>query len=135
MLHIENRTRFPDLQDAAGSWNAKRSYLPDALGGRLGLRRGWASVTNVMAVLWSSEVMHIVKLRTATFRSLCPDGPEGFLTWWQGEPQLEGTTSALVALDPWAVGRARVFVGLDDALRADPRYRGYADAVARLSRR
>ena len=27
LLHIENRTRFPDLQSAAGSYNAKREYL------------------------------------------------------------------------------------------------------------
>ena len=27
LLHIENRTRFPNLQEAAGSYNAKRRYL------------------------------------------------------------------------------------------------------------
>src|SRR5688572_10459638 len=25
-LHIENRTRFPDIQEIAGSFNAKRAY-------------------------------------------------------------------------------------------------------------
>ena len=30
LLHIENRTRFPNLQDAAGAWNAKRQYLARA---------------------------------------------------------------------------------------------------------
>jgi transcriptional regulator with XRE-family HTH domain len=135
LLHIENRTRFPDLQEAAGSWNAKRSYLPGVLSARLGMRRGWASVTNVMAVLWSSEVMHAVRLRTGTFRGLCPDGLQAFAAWWAGMPPKEGTTSTFVALDPWASSRARVFVGLEDALRADVRYRGYADAAARLRRR
>src|SRR5437868_2132013 len=27
LLHIENRSRFPNIQDAAGSFNAKRQYL------------------------------------------------------------------------------------------------------------
>lgn len=27
LLHIENRTRFPNLQEFAGSWNAKKAYL------------------------------------------------------------------------------------------------------------
>jgi transcriptional regulator with XRE-family HTH domain len=27
LLHIENRTRFPNLQETAGAWNAKRRYL------------------------------------------------------------------------------------------------------------
>jgi hypothetical protein len=31
LLHIENRTQFPNLQDAAGSYNAKRQYLARSL--------------------------------------------------------------------------------------------------------
>lgn len=37
LLHIENRTRFPDLQEFAGAWNAKRAYLPDVLAARFGI--------------------------------------------------------------------------------------------------
>jgi hypothetical protein len=132
LVHIENRTRFPDLQDAAGSWNAKRSYLPGVLSARLGLRQGWASVTHVMALIWSSEILHSLRIRQATFRGLCPDGPEAFTAWWHGTPPTGGTASTLITIDPWASGRSRLFVGLDDALRAAPRYRGYADIAARL---
>ena len=32
LLHIENRTRFPDFQEMAGSFNAKRAYLGASLG-------------------------------------------------------------------------------------------------------
>jgi transcriptional regulator with XRE-family HTH domain len=36
LLHIENKTRFPDLQEAFGSFNAKRSYLGPDLAERAG---------------------------------------------------------------------------------------------------
>ena len=38
LLHVENRTRFPNIQDAMGSYNAKRQYLPGVIADRLGLR-------------------------------------------------------------------------------------------------
>jgi hypothetical protein len=44
--------RFANLQDAFGSYNAKRRYLPGVLAERLGLRDGWQVVTNVIAALW-----------------------------------------------------------------------------------
>ena len=31
LLHIENRTRFPNMQEVAGSDNAKRAYLGDVI--------------------------------------------------------------------------------------------------------
>ena len=132
LLHIENRTRFPDIQEAAGAWNAKRSYLPDALAKRLGLRSGWDSVAHVMVVLWSAEVLHTLRLRTSTFRALCPDPTDDFTAWWSGSPRPVCNSSALVVLDPCAVGRQRLYCGLDDALRTRPRHRGYADVAERL---
>lgn len=39
LLHLENRTRFPDFQDAEGSFNSKRAYLGQALAERAGIRR------------------------------------------------------------------------------------------------
>jgi hypothetical protein len=46
LLHIENRTRFPDIQGALGSYAAKRSYLAEVLAERLGISGGrWHSVT------------------------------------------------------------------------------------------
>ncbi len=47
LLHLENRTRFPDIQGFLGSWNAKRAYLADDLAGRLGIRGGWRSLDHV----------------------------------------------------------------------------------------
>ncbi len=41
LLHIENRTRFPNLQEAAGSYNAKRQYLASSIAQRLDLGSAW----------------------------------------------------------------------------------------------
>jgi hypothetical protein len=130
LLHVENRTRFPDFQEMAGSYNAKRAYLGAALAERAGVGR-WASETHVIAALWSSEVLHALRIRTESFRSVCPDPPDRFAAWLAGEPPRAGVSSSLVIIDPLASGRQRVFVGLDEALIARPRFRGYAD-IARL---
>jgi transcriptional regulator with XRE-family HTH domain len=137
LLHIENRTRFPNVQDAAGSYNAKRQYLAAALADRLGIGpAGWRSVTHVMACLWSSEVLHVLRLRPATFASVCPSGSEAFKAWLVGTPLAAGATSALVLLDPLAPfgARRRTIAPLDDVPRAAPRYRGYAEAADALRR-
>jgi len=85
LLHLENRTRFPDVQDAAGSYNAKRAYLAAVLSRRLGLGpRGCDIVTHAMVALWSSEALHTIRLREATFRALCPDASDSFAEWWAG---------------------------------------------------
>ncbi len=81
LLHLENRTRFPDFQDMAGTFNAKRAYLGGAIGERLGIRH-WASETHVIVGLWSAEVLHALRLRHASFRALCPDDAAGFAAWW-----------------------------------------------------
>jgi hypothetical protein len=134
LLHIENRTRFPDFQEMAGAFNAKRAYLGGAVGERLGVRR-WASETHVIAALWSAEVLHALRLRQASFRSLCPDDGSSFQAWWTGDlARIGGSISTLIVLDPGSTRRERAFIGLDDALRARPRYRGYADAVTELAR-
>jgi hypothetical protein len=132
-LHTENRTRFPDLQEAAGAYNVKREYLPGVLAERLGVRGGWRSVTHVMAALWSAEVLHAVRLRTESFRALCPNDMSAFEAWWSGSPPTDGISSTFVLLDPRRhVGEARRFVGLDEAITVRARYRGYADAAAAL---
>ena len=130
LLHIENRTRFPNLQEAAGSYNAKRSYLAPVIAERLDLRGGWASVTHALVALWSSEVLHSVRLRQATFRALCPSPTDAFTAWWSGTPPTSGTSSTFILFDPLPRPPARQFVDLDAAVRVEPRYRGYADAVA-----
>jgi len=135
LLHIENRTQFPNYQEAAGSFNAKRAYLAPILAERAGVRR-FESVTHVMACLWSAEVLHAIRLRPETFRSLAPDGPDAFERCWNGATQAARTTSTLVILDPLAHGRQRRWIGLDEALgAARPRHRGYADAAVAVTAR
>jgi transcriptional regulator with XRE-family HTH domain len=130
LLHLENRTRFPDLQDTAGSYNAKRAYFGSALARRLGIDL-WQSETHVMVGLWTAEVLHTLRLRAESFRALCPDGDEAFESWWRGELPERGRRSCLVILDPLATARSRSFVGLERALEVRPRHRSYAE-VARL---
>jgi DNA-binding XRE family transcriptional regulator len=133
LLHIENRTRFPDFQEMAGAFNAKRAYLGQALAERVGIG-SWRSETHVIAALWSSEVLHALRLRTESFRSVCPDATTPFDRWWSGNLPAGGRTSTLVVLDPLASGRARPYVGIEAALTVRPRYRGYADLAALIDR-
>ena len=138
LLHIENRTRFPNLQEAAGAWNAKRQYLARAVADRAGIGpRGWRSVTHVMACLWSSEVLHMIRLRRASFAALCPDDPDAFLAWLHGEHPTPGSTSSLVVLDPAIPfgSRRRTIAPVSEPPTLERRYRGYADAAEVLSRR
>jgi transcriptional regulator with XRE-family HTH domain len=137
LLHIENRTRFPNLQEAAGSYNAKRRYLAAAIADRAGIgTRGWRSVTHVMACLWSSEVLHAIRLRRASFAALCPDPPDAFLAWLAGDDPPTGVTSTLVVLDPAVPfgSRRRTIAPVQEPPTLEPRYRGYGE-VAELLRR
>ena len=137
LLHIENRTRLPNLQDAAGSYNAKRQYLARALAEQAGIGpTGWRSVTHVMACLWSAEVLHVLRMRSATFGALCPHSPEGLQAWLAGAAPEPGVTSSLVVLDPLVAfgSRRRTVAALADVPRLDPRYRGYAEAAEALRR-
>jgi len=133
LLHLENRTRFPDIQDALGSYSAKRAYLPAVLADRLGISRtGWRVVTHVIVALWSAEVLHTLRMRSATFRSACPDPLDAFVAWWDGRtPRDEQPTSILVILDP-KPGRKSAYTGWGALSTIRPRYRGYADAASRV---
>ena len=134
LLHLENRTRFPDIQRFAGSWNAKRAYLAAEVAPRLGIA-ALRSQTHVVVALWSSEILHSLRLREETFRSLCPDPADSFQAWWTGTPPAERrSTSSLVILDPLPGRRTsrRRWVGLDDIRTVVPRYRGYAEALSAL---
>ncbi len=135
LLHLENRTRFPDLQEAAGAFNAKCQYLAPVVARQLDLPR-FASQTHVMVALWSAEVLHALRLRPATFRALCPDPAAALRQWLAGVPPTHGMTRTLVLLDPLARGRRRPFIDLEEALAgARPRVRGYAEAAASLRAR
>jgi transcriptional regulator with XRE-family HTH domain len=129
LLHIENRTRFPDLQEAAGSYNAKRQYLADVVARQHGLAR-FRSQTHVMVALWSAEVLHSIRLRQSTFTALCPDPDDRFLAWLDGVPPVDGLSSSFVLLDPFASGRQASLIGLERALAGvKPRVRDYREAA------
>ncbi len=132
MLHIENRTRFPNLQDAFGAYNTKRAYLAKTVADRLALRGGFRSVTHAMVCLWSAEVLHTLRLHSASFAAICPDDPGWLEAWLTGQPVPDGVTSTLIVLDPAARPRERLFVSRVDAAPVRPRHAGYADALAAL---
>ena len=72
LLHVENRTCFPNIGETFGSYNAKRRYMPSVIAERLGLRGGFRVVTNVIVALWSSEVLHVVRRHRPSFSAVCP---------------------------------------------------------------
>jgi transcriptional regulator with XRE-family HTH domain len=135
LLHVEVKTRFPDIQDALGRYNEKRRYLPRQLAERVGLHGGWMNVTNVLCGLWSAELIHPLRLRWSSFAVTCPDDEEPFEAWLRGDlPEAGATTSSLVLVDPALEVRPirRWYVGRDRLLVVRPRYHGYADAVDTL---
>ncbi len=131
LLHIENKTRLPNVQEIAGSFGAKRVYLGPVLAERLGVGR-WRSETHVIVALWSAEVLHTVRLRHATFASICPDMPDALVAWLAGRPPRAGRTAVFVLLDPLATGWQRRWLGFDQARSARPRHRDYAAALVGL---
>ncbi len=137
-LHLENKTQFPNIQEAIGSYNAKRAYLAPVLAERLGIgSRGWRSVTHALVVLWSTEALRQVREHAESFRAVCPDTESALGRWWAGQvPEPGGPTSTLVLFDPAPrLGRSRALVGLDRALEVRARYRNYADAAEHLGTR
>lgn len=135
LLHVENKTQLPDVQDAIGRFRSTQRYLGQALWERLGLPDRPRSETHVMALLWSAENLRVMRRQPSTFRATWPDPRAAFDDWLLGEPPVTGMHTTLVLLDPFAEGRQRRMVGIDEAL-GDVRARvtGYADAAARLRR-
>lgn len=136
MLHIENRTRFPDVQDAVGRFRTKRRYLATALASSLGFVRPPRTETHVMVALWSNEVQRVIRRDPATFRAACPDPPDDFLAWWRGEPPVGSRATSLVLFDPFATGRRQRFLSLADSIDgARSRVHDYAEAAERIRAR
>jgi transcriptional regulator with XRE-family HTH domain len=134
LLHLENRTRFPNVQESLGAFGAKRAYLGAVLAERYGIRGGWSSETHVIVGLWSSEVLHVIRLRDATFRAACPSDDAAFRAWWSGHvPELAGVASTLVLLDPAPAVRDGFRISVPTAATR-PRHRGYPDAAEVLRR-
>jgi transcriptional regulator with XRE-family HTH domain len=135
MLHIENKTLFDDVQEAFGTFNAKREYLGAALAARVGVGR-WRSETHVIAALWSTEVMRTLRSHRASFGSVCPDPAQEFEAWWRGDVPSAGRHRTLILFDPIEGVRCdrRRWAGLADLPGLRPRYRDYEDAVGELLR-
>ena len=132
LLHLENRTAFPNIQAALGSFNAKRAYLGRALASRLGLTT-WRTETHVLVVAWTDEALHAIRIHEETFRSTGPDGAAGFAGWWSGTPPRTGSRSEIVVIDPApATNRRARWIDLDGAMRARPRHRDYRAVVDAL---
>ena len=134
LLHIENRTRFPDIQGFAGALNAKRAYLAEDIAARFGVR-GFTSVAHVVVALWSSEVLHSIRPPNRELQCPCPGSCRTHSArWWMGDPPSSGTSTSLVVFDPLPGERRsrRRWIGLEDALTAAPRYRDYAAALDAL---
>jgi hypothetical protein len=89
-----------------------------------------------MACLWSSEVLHAIRLRRATFAALCPDAPDALVAWLRGEQPRPGVTSSLIVLDPAVPfgSRRRTIAPAAEPPILEPRYRGYGDAAETLRR-
>jgi transcriptional regulator with XRE-family HTH domain len=133
LLHIENKTRFPDLQDCFGSFNAKRRFLGRELAARCGVDE-WRSETHVLAAIWSGETLRAIRAHAASFAGVCPDRGGAFEAWWGGDEPPHGGHSILILLDPADGARRdrRRWLEMDGIARARPRYRGYGDAVELL---
>ena len=136
LLHVENRTRFPDIQEAFGAFNGKRLYLAADVAARVGVAQ-WRSETHVVAALWSSEALRVIRAHAASFTAVCPDPSDAFKAWWAGKPPFTGRWSILVIFDPVEGRRSerRGWACLADLDGLRPRYRDYSDAVAALSAR
>ncbi len=136
LLRFENKTRFPDVQDAIGQFTSGRTYLGTAVWQRLGFAGPPVSQAHVMVALWSSEVLRVIRRQPATFRSTWPDSMEVLAAWLRGDPPSTGVSSLLILLDPFASARQRPMTSLEHALGGvRPRVAGYAEAAARLRQR
>jgi transcriptional regulator with XRE-family HTH domain len=136
LIHFENKTQLDDLQNAFGSFNAKRAYLGRDMTDRAGVT-DWRSETHVMAVLWSADVLRSLRLHRASFESVFPDSPQVLENWWAGTCPKAGKRSILVILDPSTSRRsdARPWAGLADLEGLRPRYRDYAEAAEAIRSR
>jgi transcriptional regulator with XRE-family HTH domain len=135
LLHVENRTRLPNFQEAAGAYNAKRRWLASSISERLGLP-GFRSVSHAFVGVWSAEMLHTARIRRSSLAAICPDPLEPLDRWLAGDPPADGVTSSFALLDPIVTGRShrRSMIDLEAAIRSStkPRYRGYAHVVEEL---
>ena len=86
LLHIENRTRFPDFQDMAGTYNSKRAYLAGSLGQRLGVNR-WGRDSSTIIRMTEERPLPVA---LATARRIAVDAA------LLGAPALRATEESVV---------------------------------------
>lgn len=132
LLHIENKTQLPDVQDAVGRFRSATAYLARSLADRLGFAQP-RSETHVMVALWSAEVLSVLRRSPSTFRALDRGGQASLEAWLTGERPPDGRHAGFLLLDPFAEGRRRTMLSLDEALDgARARVADYARAAARI---
>lgn len=135
LLHIENKTRIPDVQDAIGRFNSTRTYLAGAVWERLAMDGPPLVETHVLVALWSSEMVDVLRRHPGTFSAAFPSSPDAFHEWWSGGVPRRGVTTSLVLLDPFAAGADPRFASLEEALRGlRARVSGYAAAAEQVRR-
>lgn len=135
LLHIENKTRIPDVQDAIGRFNSTRTYLAGAVWERLAMVGPPVVETHVLVALWSSEILDVLRRHPGTFGAAFPSPAEAFSAWWSGRVAESGISTSLVLLDPFATGGQSQFATLTEALEGiRPRVSGYAAAADLLRR-
>ncbi len=129
LLHVENRTAFPDLQDAFGAFNAKRVYLGAELAERAGVN-GWRSQTHMMAALWSTELISTIRRHRSSFATIETGSAGAFDEWWSGRLPPPGHHAGVILLDPVPRRPAtRAWATLDDGVGVRARHSGYAAAA------
>lgn len=129
--HSENKTRIVNVGELSGSYSAKCRWLARDVVERHGVRR-LTSESHTLVLLWSEEVLAVARTLGHTLRALGQHGTRSFGTWWDDQP-LPGVHRGIVVFDPIDRGSGQPqWVGLDEALEARPRYRGYADAYQDL---
>jgi transcriptional regulator with XRE-family HTH domain len=133
LLHHEVKTAIPNVGELAGSWNVKRQYLARALAERHAIRSGFRSVTHVLTIAWTADCLRVLRVRAATFRTLGPDDPIGFATWWEGRvPASRGSVASVILLDPIQRTRAAPWTGIETLASVRPRHSGYAEVLTAL---
>jgi hypothetical protein len=118
------------VQDALGSFAAKRAYLGAELAARLGVR-SWLSETHIFAGLWSTEVVGSMRRHRSSLEALSPDpASEVFARWWSGESAVEGRHVGVILLNPVTrrAGTAR-WTTMQRALDTRSRHSSYSAAA------